>query len=438
MTASNGPFRFRGFEQSPEAIDDRKGKGRMRRNVFKLIAVALIGVSPAIAQNTALTSFVETSLPGTSGLTIQRVFYVDANNNVQGLASFGEPAVTSLGSLTQSGGSEPTFAGSALTSFADSFGIQHVFYADFTSNVHELYRPYEDPAAPWSHNQLTQGATGAPPLQDSQTQLSSCFDNHNIEHVFYIDENDHVIELYNNGKWWSNDLTEQTNTAGAIPRGEGSDFGSGLTSFCDTSGNANVFYTSSINGTKLLHINYLRFDGSHWSNTDLTAQTEGPIAAAANALTSFQDSFGFRHVFYFASDHSVRELYELTTDGPWFGNNLTSATNSPVAIVKSGLTSFFDTNNIEHVYYVDDANNHVRELYNDGQWATNDLSARTGSPIPVFGGGLTSFFDRLGEHVFYIGLTRTANSDIIELYFANGSWGFEDLTSTSGAPGATP
>jgi len=71
-----------------------------------------------------------------------------------------------------------------------------VFYVDQTLNVHELYNPSSAEVDQWFHNQLTQGATGAPPVQDVEGQLSSCFDSHNIEHVFYIAENNHVEELY--------------------------------------------------------------------------------------------------------------------------------------------------------------------------------------------------------------------------------------------------
>lgn len=401
------------------------------RNVFAFPVMALLGASCGLAQNAALTSFSETSLPGIPNVNIERVFYEDYTNNIQGLGSFGPPGISRVGDLTVASGAAPAFSGTALTSFADSFTIHHVFYIDYLSNVHEIYKPYD--GSIWYNNQLTQGATGAPPVQDAQTQIASCFDNHNIEHVFYIDEYDHVVELYNNGRWWSNDLTAQTGTAGAIPRSYGNDLGSGLTAFCDPSGNANVFYTSSLGGTELLHINYLHFDGSHWSNTDLTAQTNGPIAAAADALTSFMDSFGIRHVFYFATDHSVRELYQMTTNGSWFGNDLSGGTGSPVAYERSAITSFFDTNRIEHVFYIDQ-NSQVRELYNDGRWQTNDLSERTGSPIPSFGGGLSSFYDGTGEHVFY----TDAEDDIVELYFNGGNWRLENLTTASGAPLATP
>jgi len=411
------------------------------RRACSLVAITLFAVAAVSAQNTALTGY------NNPGRFVDEVFYLDMNNNVQEIIDRGSglgdggPILLSP-SPTQESGAIPDAGGSAVTGLVDSFGTAHVFYVDQTLNVHELYNPSSAEVDQWFHNQLTQGAAGAPPVQDVEGQLSSCFDSHNIEHVFYIAENNHVEELYfYNGRWWNNDLSAKTGTPGAIlPSGTGAlhdDYGSGLTSFCDNSGNANVFYTAYFEGSDALHINLLQFNGSKWSNTDVTAAGGGPPAAAANALTSFQDSFGIRHVFYFAFDNNVQELYEVNTNGPWSSNDLTLRTNTPGAYFLSGITSFFDSSYIEHVFFID-ANNHVRELYNNGQWQTNDLSALTASPITARGGSLTSFFDSLGEHVYYVGYSDTNYGDMVELFYSGGTWKSLDMTSYIESTGVVP
>ena len=54
----------------------------------------------------------------------------------------------------------------------------------------------------------------------------------------------------------------------------------------------------------------------------------------------------------------MRELYY---NGRWWGNDLTAATNS-VAAYFNVLTCFFD-GQIEHVFYISQNDFHVRELY---------------------------------------------------------------------------
>ncbi|MGA8595259.1 MAG: hypothetical protein WB676_11005 [Bryobacteraceae bacterium] len=391
------------------------------RNTHQVLAMALLTVASVTAQNTTLTSFVD-SKPY-EGVYIERLFYLDQNQSIQELYNYGGWLVQNP---TLDSGAQVASQGSALTSFYDSFGIQHMFYVDASLNVHELYNDGQ-----WWNNRLTGGttdprnnrvtgaATNAPGARD-QLALTSCFDNHNIEHVFYIDPVNHVRELKNNGQWASDDVTAATNTPGAA-------YESGLTSFCDSSGDPNVFYTTG----NLNHIEWLIYAGGQWQSNDITGATNGPAAAFANALTSFFDSFGIGHVFYLESSQNVRELYMV--NGRWFGNSLTADTDSPVAASEGGLTSFFDTYGIEHVFYID-ISDHVRELYNNGQWQTNNLTADTNSPAPAHASALTSFFDSQGEHVFYVDTI----DHIIELYNTNGPWQSKDLTAATTAPLATP
>jgi hypothetical protein len=378
------------------------------RKAYQMIAMALTGAAAAIAQNTALTGFVDSH-------GVEHVFYEDSLQNIEELNNSGGWSLQ-IPIPTQQAGAPPTIPGSALTGFYDSFGIQHVFYFDAGLNVHELYNVNNR----WWKNQLTGGtgaATDAPPARDAYS-VASCFDKENVEHVFYIDSASHVRELFNDGQWGTHDVTAQSET----PTGT---VGSPLTSYCDSSGNANVVTTPAPS------IEWLHISGGRWQGLNLTADTNGPSPNFPNVLTSFQDTFGTGHVFYYDAGQNVREMLEV--NGIWSGDDPGARANSPAALYYSAMTSFVDTLYIDHVFYFD-INGHVRELLNySGQWHTNDWTAYTGGPSPAIASALTSFFDNQGDHVFYV----DSADHIIELSF-NGNWQSQDLTAITAAPLATP
>jgi hypothetical protein len=206
-------------------------------NPLALIAISLAATTAAFAQNNALTSFVDKT--AYEGWYIERVFYINTSQQILEFFNYGG---WELQNPTLNSGTLNARADSALTSYYDSFNIQHVFYIDTNFQVHELYNNGQ-----WWNNQLTGGvtnpkngqvtgaATNAPRARD-QHALTSCFDSRNIEHVFYIDQQAHIRELYNSGQWATDDISSEANSATAA-------LASGLTSLCDSSGNPNVFYT---------------------------------------------------------------------------------------------------------------------------------------------------------------------------------------------------
>jgi hypothetical protein len=101
------------------------------RNFCEIAGAALVAAGSLTAQNAALTSFVDSH-------GVEYVFYEDANRNIQELYNNGAWRVENP-NPTAVAGAPATAPGSALSSFFDSFGIQHVFYYDADRNVHELY-----------------------------------------------------------------------------------------------------------------------------------------------------------------------------------------------------------------------------------------------------------------------------------------------------------
>jgi hypothetical protein len=112
--------------------------------------------------------------------------------------------------------------------------------------------------------------------------------------------------------------------------------------------------------------------------------------------------FAIEHVFYVSQgDYAVRELYY---NGNWWGNNLTADTNGPPAYANS-VTSLIDDWNIERVFYVSQGDHHVRELYySNGKWSPYDITAATGAPPVESPYALTSVVDKFNNYVcvFYV------------------------------------
>jgi hypothetical protein len=303
----------------------------------------------------------------------------------------------------------------ALTSFFDG-SVEHVFYVSASDgHVRELYYNGK-----WLGNDLT-AATNGPPA--SFYSLTSFFDG-SIGHVFYVSDPDsHVRELSYNGTWSGNDLTAAVNGHYA---NEGS-----LTSFFDGSGH--VFYLGfgGDSGVRELSYSYPCLLWCAWSGRDLTWAASPP--PSSSSLTSFFDG-SIEHMFYESSDGHVRDLYHYL--GNWSENDLTAATNGPIASFYFPLTSFFG--GYGHVFYVSDGDSHVRELMSYCalglcEWWGNDLTAATNGPIAGGYFPFTSFFDGSIEHVFYV---SDLDWHVRQLYHYNGKWWGNDLTKATNGPPA--
>jgi len=142
----------------------------------------------------------------------------------------------------------------------------------------------------------------------------------------------------------------------------------------------------------------------------------------ANAIT--------KHVFYVSSsDGHVREVYN---NNGWHTDDLTADTNGPTTGGTAQITGFFDGSS-EHVFYISSSDLHVRELYFfNGAWHGYDLTADTNGPGIVPVSPLTSYFGGHIDHVFYINYVE---GDVHELFF-NGNWHEIDLTSGTYSPSA--
>jgi Fungal fucose-specific lectin len=101
--------------------------------------------------------------------------------------------------LTSIAGAPKPAQNSALAGYACEYEkTQHVIYIDDHANIQEIYW-----SNGWQNNILSEAAgSGAPSPQNGTPLTGYAFENEKTEHVWYIDSNDQVHELYHSGNQW--------------------------------------------------------------------------------------------------------------------------------------------------------------------------------------------------------------------------------------------
>lgn len=301
-----------------------------------------------------------------------------------------------------------------LTSFVDASG-RHGIYSGNDFHVHQLFCGAAcDNVANWVNQDLT-AMSGAPPVSNYNSYAS--FTDGTGEHVFFLDQAQHVHQLrFASGAWGNSDL-------GAVAYG-------GLSGY-SANGVSRLFYETSAQHIHML----VSSNGSSWSDADLTSNTGAGLAAWFGALTSFNDGSG-EHVFYVATNGHINQMYGYYTYyyicSPfgchfvylfrWVNQDLTAAASGPLALSApiSGYSDSFG----EHVLY-ETSNEHLHQLvYASGRWSDSDLTVTSNGPL--MDAGLSSFADGFGEQAFYIAFSL----HILQPW--NGVTG--DLTTFANAP----
>jgi hypothetical protein len=311
---------------------------------------------------------------------------------------------------------------------------EHVFFVGTDQQIHEMYHN----SGGWHH-----GSTGAPLnalTVTPQSPLVGFFDG-NIQHVFYVatipnsNNTTSLQELYNDGTW------HVGSPQNAAPSGQtpdnfvltsgGAKFGDwypyGLTGFWD--GTTEHVFAVTYVGLRMSEYYYNK--GSwhfHFLNTSLITRPPSPWVP----MTSFYDfTQNVEHVFYIGEtgDPKTQHLYELYYNGNWWPNDLT-ATGAPAPTGNGftwGLMSFSD-GTTEHVFYTTINGNLIEMAHNatGGSWTNSTV------PTPSAAGALTGFDDGSFQHVFYLGF----DVRVQEMYRAGatGSWQTNDLTARTRAP----
>jgi hypothetical protein len=361
-----------------------------------------------------------TSLSGGTGVVPQNrsVFYVDLNGSVEELLFNGAGFTTQ--NLTAQTVGPRAIPDTQVMSVLDAFGQEHVFYLDQNNNINQLFFNNGSAGTPGWTNQTLTGAFGSPaPLRGGQ--LTGLLDGFS-ERIFYLDSTNNVNQLFfnfDNGTWTNQTLTGTTASPVAA-------FWSLLTSFADGLGK-HVFYMDQ-NG----HMRQLLLNNSGWINQDLTALAGSSIAGSSVTTTSFADGYG-EHVFYLDQLGTLTQLF--SNNNGWVSQNVAAAAGAPSASAFSSLTSFTDTCG-EHVVYLDGSNNVTHLSFSGVGWSNQNLTALSGGPsvgwCTLWTGSAWADPSDDGEHMFYL----DPIGDVNHLVRINGTWTNQNLATLAGSPPA--
>lgn len=159
--------------------------------------------APPVARNSPLAAY------AAEFENTQHVIYVNYNGDVQELYYSNGWKTGNPLNLT-AGASKPA-ANSALAGYSAEYErTQHVVYVDDNGVMHELYHSGNQ----WSETLLLASAQNAPPPRGG-TPLAGyayLYANVGTQHVFYVDINDNVHELYRQGNAWGQGVV-----SGSIP-----------------------------------------------------------------------------------------------------------------------------------------------------------------------------------------------------------------------------
>jgi hypothetical protein len=261
--------------------------------------------TPTGSSGSALTGFyLNSTYP-------EHAFFEAANGHIHELWSSSSGAFTDY-DLTSLSGGAAAISGSSLTSFyRDTTYPEHVFFQASNNHLHELWSANN---GSWHDVDITAASKGSTPVANST--LTSFYWNETYpEHVFFLDANGHVHELWedNTSAWHDNDLTQITGSGANVYAP------SGMTSFL-TSGSysEHVIYENGVtSGSGTIHEMKLSSSGV-WTDQNLTALTSGPLLDTVTALSGFVTSdVNSEHAFYVDSQGNVHELWFSSSNSTW-------------------------------------------------------------------------------------------------------------------------
>jgi hypothetical protein len=350
----------------------------------------------------------------------QHVNYVGADNNVYELY-YNRGWI--FNNLTQLAGSPPAAPGSSVAGYVTPYNYQqHVIYIGNDNNIHELMI---QSGQPWISNNLTQ-PLGAPAPIPGSPLVGYVTEANKQQHIDYIGADQHVHELvYGNG-WAHNDLTHASGAPVVQP---GSQLAGYETAY---NGQQHVIFLDAN-----LHIHELVWGGGHWAHDDVTQSAAGAPGAAwpANAIAGYVTTFNNQqHIVYLGNDNHV---HELVYSNGWVHNDLTHAAGGPSMATGGGLHGYQTPyNSQQHVNYVG-IDDHVHELYYNGSWHDNDLTAiASGSPPLAARTALTGYVtmnpNQPQQHVNFVGV----DGHVHELWY-DSQWHQNDLTKIAAVPWVT-
>jgi hypothetical protein len=214
--------------------------------------------------------------------------------------------------LTNLGGGNPVDGETYISGWVDNSGAQHVAYEDTSLRINQLL--YSG-GSTWSNQDLT-AAYGGSPVQYSA--LTAFVDASGGQHIGYFGAftgyTNPVEQLWWNGSRWTyQNLSALTSSTGYYLT---------ITSFVDGAGGMHYAYFD-ING----NVNVLTsYGGTTWSNQNVTAIAGGSPDNRSD-LTSWVDHSGGIHIAYVDLNAHLNQLY--WNGSSWTNQDLTALTHGP-------------------------------------------------------------------------------------------------------------
>jgi hypothetical protein len=294
------------------------------------------------------------------------------------------------------------------------------------------------------------------------------------QHVCYIGRDYHIHELWWDGTWHHNNLTDAAGAPGNIPAGNISYHGS-LAGYADpVDGTQHVFYATDAGATDSA-VRELWWDGT-WHHNNLTdaagAGNYESLAPTESGVTAYVNPFdGSQHVVY---PNQYQEIVELWWDGHWHANNLSSAAGVDVRYnqavwkqvqLEPGLVRSYvhPKDGTQHVFYIGE-DFRLHELWSEnGVWRYSDITLRPYDPpgyVPPPGSvdvpAPADGYDVLGPFAAYVNADGTqhltfvgyvcnqctgagtpSDGHVYEVWW-DGDWHYSvDLTQAAAAPAGT-
>lgn len=315
-----------------------------------------------------------------------------------------------LSSITGGGTGTPY---GAITAFTTTPGQQfHVFYVDAgSSHVHQLYDDRTG-QQPWSDQDITAMASGP----NASPYGISGFSVGNSQYVFYVDTAGYVHMLSYVNNWTDQDITLLGGGVFAAPP---------VLAFATKPNNQfHVYYQDS----STLHLHQLFFDGTSWSDSDLTSIT------GAYCYSQWMSGFAvgnYQHIFcpgYGTKTANLDMLHIYYNQSTWVYEDVTfqgGGSETPMNL-GTGVAAFKvpRQSQLEAFAITDDTHlQRYTRIVNPLQWIDYDLSNGIGAPTNSNFGGMTAFVTSDGHyHIYY------APGDVYHISYDGLVWTVEDIT----------
>jgi hypothetical protein len=180
-----------------------------------------------------------------------------------------------------------------------------------------------------------------------------------------------------------------------------------------------------------IHLLWWNVSDNTWNHKDLTALSRADSRVAGNIIidTIHYGFESFKYTFiYTGLNGHIYELTCSTSFDSWNHYDLTSlSNNAPLAFSNP---AFYKLSNDQHIAYRTKGG-HIFEIVWDGQWRHKDLMT-TGAPANAVGDPAGYRFDD-GQYSTLHVVYRGEDSHIHELWW-DGGWNHNDLTAASEAP----